>query len=137
MNRRILAACGNDCWACPRYTKKPYTKTDEELSHTALLWQKIGYRDRIVSNEEIACTGCREGNWCRYKIIQCVKEKQVDNCGLCEQYPCEKIKSCFEVTQSFEPKCKEVCTKEEYETLKKAFFEKEKNLNQSHKGREF
>lgn len=31
---KIIAACGNDCAACPRYVAHPYEKTDEELSHT-------------------------------------------------------------------------------------------------------
>ena len=52
---RIIAACGNDCSACPRYVAHPYEKTEEELRHTAELWMKIGYRDHIVTNEEISC----------------------------------------------------------------------------------
>lgn len=44
--------------------------------------------------------------------------------------PCENIKECFEVTRSFEPKCREDCTEDEYERLKKAFLEKEKNLSE-------
>ena len=39
------------------------------------------------------------------------------------------MKECFEVTASFEPKCRQACTEDEYEMLKKAFFEKEENLN--------
>ncbi len=27
---RIIAACGNDCSACPRYVAHPYEKTDQE-----------------------------------------------------------------------------------------------------------
>ena len=61
---RIIAACGNDCSACPRYAAHPFEKTEEELHHTADL------------------------------------------------------------------KCREACTEEEYEQLKKAFFEKEKNLSE-------
>ena len=38
------------------------------------------------------------------------------------------MKECFEVTKSFEPKCRQVCTDEEYNRLNKAFFEKEQNL---------
>lgn len=38
------------------------------------------------------------------------------------------MRECFTVTKSFEPKCREVCTEMEYEQLKKAFFEKEINL---------
>ena len=38
---RVIAVCGNDCAACPRYIAHPYEKTDEELGHTAELWMKI------------------------------------------------------------------------------------------------
>ena len=38
---KIIAACGNDCAACPRYIAHPYEKTSEELQHTAELWMKI------------------------------------------------------------------------------------------------
>ena len=54
IEEKIIAACGNDCAACPRYTAYPYEKTDEELHHTAELWMRIGYRDHVVTNEEIA-----------------------------------------------------------------------------------
>lgn len=128
MSGRIIAACGNDCSICPRYNKEPYTKTEAELSHTAELWYKIGYRDHVVTNEEISCSGCKEDNWCRYQVVKCVNEKKLSNCGQCEQYPCDNIKDCFAVTKSFAPFCKEVCTEEEYRTISKAFFEKEENL---------
>lgn len=55
--QKIIAACGNDCSACPRYVAPPYEKSDEELKYTAELWLEIGYRDRLVSNEEISCIG--------------------------------------------------------------------------------
>jgi len=60
MEEKIIAACGNDCSLCPRYNKVPFVKSDEELSHTAELWYKIGYRDHVVSNEEISCQGCTQ-----------------------------------------------------------------------------
>ena len=125
---KIIAACGNDCSACPRYTAHPYEKTEEELRHTAELWMKIGYRDHIVTNEEIACTGCKPENWCRYHVVCCCEEKGISICSQCEVYPCDNMKECFEVTGSFEPQCRRVCTEEEYNRLKNAFFEKEQNL---------
>ncbi len=128
---KVLAACGNDCSACPRYITHPYEKTDEELRHTAELWLKIGYRDHIVTNEEIACGGCKPENWCRYKVVKCCEDYGIRSCGECKEYPCDNMKECFEVTRSFEPKCREVCTEEEYDMLKRAFFEKEKNLIQT------
>lgn len=41
--QKIIAACGNDCSACPRYVAPPYEKSDEELKYTAELWLEIGY----------------------------------------------------------------------------------------------
>ena len=128
MSEKIIAACGNDCAACPRYTKPPFEKTPEELHNTAVLWQKIGYRDRVVSNEEISCTGCSVENWCRYNIVKCVSGKNLENCGQCENYPCETIRECFKVTKSFIPACRAVCSDEEFDVMKRAFFEKEQNL---------
>ena len=91
---------------------------------------KIGYRDHIVGNEEIACSGCRPENWCRYNVIACCGEKGISSCAQCDEYPCQNLKECFAVTESFEPMCRKVCTEEEYRQLKKAFFEKEKNLSE-------
>ena len=125
---KIIAACGNDCAACPRYVSHPFEKTGEELRHTAELWRKIGYRDRVVSVEEIACAGCRPENWCRYQVAACCEKWGIPNCARCEVYPCAKMGECFAVTKSFAPKCREVCTEQEYAMLRRAFFEKEENL---------
>lgn len=130
---KILAACGNDCSACPRHLPK----TEEELKRTAELWEKIGYRDRVVSNEEISCDGCSTDNWCRYQIVQCVSEKEISDCGKCRRYPCAKIETCFETTQLFIPPCKKACNPEEYQMLVSAFFEKKKNLDLSAKENTF
>ena len=126
--KTILAACGNDCSVCPRYNVSPYEKTEDELRHTAELWYRIGYRDRIVSNDEISCSGCKPENWCRYKVVKCCQDRGIQNCSDCAEFPCDNMCECFVVTLSYEPKCREVCTDAEYEQIKKAFFEKEKNL---------
>lgn len=128
--RKIIAACGNDCSAYPRYVAPPYEKTEEELLHTAELWMKIGYRNHIVSTDEISCIGCRVENWCRYNVIKCCADAGIKTCAKCPEYPCSNMKDCFEITRSFEPMCRQVCTDEEYERLKKSFFEKEKNLSE-------
>ena len=44
----IIAACGNDCAVCPRYTAHPYEKSDEELHRTAELWMRNQMRNCIV-----------------------------------------------------------------------------------------
>ena len=125
---KIIAACGNDCSECPRFNAPGYEKSSEQLHQTAVLWQKIGYRDTVVSNEEISCSGCKPNNWCRYGIAKCVSGKGIENCGECSDYPCFRFLECLKVTASFEPSCRKVCSEEEYRVLNKAFFEKELNL---------
>ena len=124
---QVIAACGNDCASCPRYTAHPYEKTEEELRRTAELWAKIGYRDHMVSTEEIACRGCTPENWCRFHVVGCCAEKGLKTCA---EYPCENLNDCFLVTESFAPACRNACTDEEYRRIRKAFFEKEKNLSE-------
>ena len=121
---KIIAACGNDCAACPRHLPK----TDAELKHTAELWQRIGYRDRVVSNQEIACSGCRPGNWCRYGIVECAAKWDMPNCGACSRESCDRFRECLQTTGSFWPACEAACNADELETLKRAFFEKKENL---------
>ena len=123
--KEIISACGNDCSQCPRHLPK----TEEDLQTTAELWFKIGYRDRVVSNREISCTGCCINNWCRYEIIKCVTEKNISTCGSCSSYPCTKIEACFSITKSFAPECRKHCNDEEFARFTKAFFEKKENLD--------
>lgn len=129
--KKEIAACGNDCVQCPRHLPKK----EADLRHTAELWLKIGYRDSLVSPEEISCSGCKPENWCRYDIISCTTTQQIKNCGECKSYPCDKIQQCLEVTRSFAPACKAVCTEAEYDTLCKAFFEKRQNLDEIQKSK--
>jgi hypothetical protein len=129
MEKRI-AACGNDCLSCPRYSAAPFEKAEEDLRYTARLWQKIGYRDTIVSAEEIRCAGCSPQNPCRYHVAACCAQRSIPACGVCGSYPCETIRAYFSVTESFEPGCREVCTAGEYEKIRRAFFEKKQNLDE-------
>lgn len=134
--KRMIAACGNDCSACPRFAAHPLEKTDDQLRRTAELWLKIGYRDRVVTNEEIACSGCSPENWCRYGIAKCCEGRGIKTCAECAAYPCIEIKECFEVTKSFAPRCRQACSDAEYGQLRKAFFEKEANLESMRRGGE-
>ena len=131
--KKIIAACGNNCASCPRYVAHPYEKTEEELHHTAELWMKIGYRDHIATNEEISCTGCKPNNWCRYHVAKCCGDRGIKNCAECGICPCTNLMECFAVTRSFEPRCRQVCMKQEFNALTRAFFEKEQNLEELRK----
>ena len=44
-----ITLCGDNCMECPRY----HAHTDEELEAVAELWYKVGWREHVVSKEEM------------------------------------------------------------------------------------
>ena len=64
-----ITLCGDNCVECPRYN----THTDKELRAAAELWYKVGWRESIVSNEEIACSGCSSHKQCTYQLVVVVE----------------------------------------------------------------
>lgn len=119
-----ITLCGDDCNECPRY----HAKSDSELKAVAELWYRVGWRDHIVSNEEIKCSGCSSHKSCTYQLVKCIQEHNVNKCNQCGQFPCDKIKVMLVRTEESKKICKTLCSKSEYEQLNKAFFYKEKNL---------
>ncbi|MBQ3515399.1 MAG: DUF3795 domain-containing protein [Lachnospiraceae bacterium] len=119
-----ITLCGDNCIMCPRYN----ANTNEELKAVAELWYKVGWRNTIVSNEEIACTGCSSHKSCTYNLIECTKEHHVSKCNQCSEFPCKKIDDMLMRSAKYKEKCIEMCTKQEYDILCKAFFDKENNL---------
>lgn len=119
-----ITLCGDNCVECPRYN----AHSDKELHEIAKLWYRVGWRDRIVSNEEIACMGCSSHKQCTYQLVECTKEHNVDKCNQCMKFPCKKIQDMLERSAQYQEKCREVCSKQEYIMLEKAFFDKENNL---------
>lgn len=119
-----ITLCGDDCFCCPRYL----AKTEEELAKAAELWYRAGFRNKIVSNDEIRCTGCSSHKQCTYHLVDCIKENGVEKCNQCQSFPCEKICNMLKRSDLYKAKCKEVCSDEEYRMLESSFFNKEENL---------
>ena len=119
-----ITLCGDNCIECPRYN----AHSDEELKAVAELWYRVGWRESVVSNEDIACSGCSSHKQCTYQLVECTKGHNVNKCNECDEFPCVKIKAMLERSTDYERKCKEVCTEQEYALLEKAFFNKENNL---------
>jgi len=126
-----LAFCGNDCAVCPRYIATQGSDVMKQ-NEVAELWHNLSWRDTIVPVEEIMCYGCSSSNFCRYGIQKCASEKNVDNCGTCNDYPCSITLKTFETTQIYTESVKGKCSDEEYQCLKIAFFSKKVNLDKAH-----
>lgn len=120
----IISCCGDDCSICPRFL----AETEDELRQTAELWYRAGWRDHVVSNEEINCTGCGSGPTCGFKILPCKKEKNVSDCKNCRDYICSNLRNLFRNSDKKEASLKKICGDELFRPIAKSFYEKEFNL---------
>ncbi|MBN2587235.1 MAG: DUF3795 domain-containing protein [Candidatus Fermentibacteraceae bacterium] len=89
-----LGYCGLDCEGCPAFIA--YRTDDQALRvKTAEEWSKEHEAD--IKPGDINCTGCISTGiqfpWCSdgCPIRQCALVMQVDSCGVCGDYPCEKL----------------------------------------------
>lgn len=83
--RSLTAPCGLDCFNCEIYEENI---TEEMKKQFALKIKK--------DPEEVACKGCRLQNGCRHlgqpcETLNCVKEKGLEFCFECEEFPCLKL----------------------------------------------
>jgi hypothetical protein len=99
---KMIAYCGLVCTDCPAYiaTKENDEKKAEE---TALLWAKeYGIR---VAAADVWCDGCiADGKKCAHchecAIRACGIDRDVKNCGFCDDFPCEKTEAFFRMAPS-------------------------------------
>lgn len=121
----VYSLCGDDCAVCPRYA----AKTEEELAATAEFWFRVGWRSRVVSTEEIKCSGCGSSDSCAFGLLQCTHEHEVKNCMECGGTKCGIIRKMLEDSEKSQSACRAECdTEEEYLMIFRAFWEKQKNL---------
>lgn len=120
------SCCGDDCAVCPRFL----ASTEDELQETAEFWHRVGWRDHVVSNEKIRCKGCGTRGSCAFMILPCMREKNVEDCKNCGEYPCGKIVDMLRGSDIKEKQCAACCDDpKEWTMLKRAFYEKKKNLD--------
>jgi hypothetical protein len=132
INLDLFGACGDECSYCPRY-KATLSNDNTDLERVKELWVLFGWRKPEVSIEELKCWGCGKGNACAYQTLRdCAFGKDLQNCGMCRDYPCGLAKAAFEKTEHAFSACKSLCSGEEMDTLTKAFRYKKTNLDRIH-----
>lgn len=125
----MLAACGNRCDLCPRFTATQ-SGDPERLRAVAELWQQVGFRDRMVGNDEIACNGC-EDQACPHQVRECAAERGVPHCGACPDFAgCATVARMLAKTADHALRCR-VLAGDAFAELNAAFFRKQENLQQA------
>ena len=97
---KMIAYCGIVCTECPAFIA---TKNDDNAKRkeTAESWSKMF--GHAIKPEDINCEGCltETGRLIGYGAIcemrKCGREKGVENCAYCGDYPCQKLEKFYEM----------------------------------------
>jgi hypothetical protein len=128
----VIGVCGDNCSCCPRYIATQEGSL-EALNKVKELWVRLGFRQPDSPARELACFGCGPENKCAYyEVRECAYGKGIDNCGLCQDYPCEVMDAVFEKSENIKSHASSVCASEEMDALTRAFFSKRGNLDKIH-----
>ena len=99
MNTKKLAACGIDCTECGSY--KVTMEQDLNAAEGLVEWYRnMGWIEKDEGAEAVVkknplCKGCwNSTDDCFFKhgcgILICCKEKQINHCDECSDFPCER-----------------------------------------------
>ena len=100
MGERIIGSCGIVCTECPAYIAR--RTGDQELREkTAKEWS--GQYGAEIPASAVDCDGCHAsdgvqiGHCAECEIRACSQSTHgIENCGLCGDYPCQRITGFFE-----------------------------------------
>lgn len=92
-----MAFCGLDCTGCP---VRIATRKDDDSLRRETAKQVNEEFDADFSPEDINCEGCKSKGikisyWDECEIRKCAVEGELENCGLCDDYPCGKLDEIF------------------------------------------
>lgn len=92
MEKNILSYCGYDCKKCPVY--QATEKNNLELLKAIVITPGISNLDQTIEN--LGCYGCCDKKTVNVMcescpIRNCALDKEIINCGYCENFPCEKL----------------------------------------------
>ena len=129
----MIRICGDNCSCCPRYLATQKGGKDE-LESVKELWVRLELRDPDFPAEDLSCNYCLPENECAYsELRQCVRQKRIENCGSCAEYPCELINIAFDKSEKLKSRAGRICTQEEMDLLQKSFFSKKEYFDHLHR----
>ncbi|MCX6152278.1 MAG: DUF3795 domain-containing protein [Ignavibacteriales bacterium] len=108
----ILARCGYRCDLCPAFN--PNIKSFDDKKKISEKWHQ--YFDFYLAPEEIGCDGCLKDAKLldsNCTVRPCVLGKELVNCGYCNEFGCDKLKTRMDAMEEAIKNHKDI-SKEDY-----------------------
>jgi hypothetical protein len=104
MVSEMIAYCGLNCITCPIYLatreKNPEKQRRDREQIVIAIKKYLGEEKRV---EDITdCDGCKAQGERLYsgcqtcQIRKCARQKRLENCAYCSEYPCDKLSKFFD-----------------------------------------
>lgn len=99
----MVSYCGLICGGCPIYWASHEEDAEKQAKMRAAIvricWES---HETVIPTEEcITCDGCRVDGGrlfggcggCHFRA--CAREKKIESCALCDEYPCDELRKFF------------------------------------------
>ena len=88
----MIAYCGLDSSQCDAYI----ATIKDDLEKLKELGEEWSPSSESFNSDEIRCYGCTQSEdifeWCKdCDVRSCAQEKELTNCGYCDDYLCDKV----------------------------------------------
>lgn len=127
-----MAPCGVDCNSCPRYLAKN-EDNEKRLKEVAEMWRMVGWGNVEEAPEGVTCDGCESIQVCGLGFTECVREKHINNCGECPDYPCERMLKRLDRNVEEARISRENFPERDRGLYQRAFWDKKKRLDEIHR----
>jgi hypothetical protein len=93
--KELTAPCGLDCFNCQMFEGNITNEIATAYSNATKM-----------PIEKVPCKGCRSCDGCRLhytkcETLECVKEKGVEFCYECSEFPCVKLHPCLDGAEKY------------------------------------
>ncbi len=103
--KKCTSYCGLDCEVCDAFVATK--NNDSQLkAQVAQRWSKL-YK-KTINPEDVHCRGCKsqgtQGIYCQSmcRIKPCCREKGIQTCAHCPEFPCGDLKEVFSFSKEAE-----------------------------------
>ena len=95
--QKKLSICGYRCDLCPVYMDNLEHIGRNEVKAGFVKYFKHELDDEILKG----CRGCPAGGDENCTVKACAGEKEIANCGLCQEFPCDDVREKMNVIEQY------------------------------------
>lgn len=107
--KKKISICGYRCDLCPVYRDNLQRIGRDEVRAGFVKYFHHELDDEILKG----CQGCPAGGDESCSVKACASDKEIPNCGLCREFPCDKVREKMSVIEEYFDDVSALCEKDQ------------------------